>query len=187
MMADTLEYNFGVRPKYYIMTNLQGFVGIVDSLGGINVNVGSGLTDACDLPQEVNGKCSVSSGSNYMDGATALWYVRSRKTSSDLDRMRRTQEVMYAIFKEFMSMNAISRLPELYSQYSDSVETNMGVGDMLPLLPVASQILSDSSKMRRYSIAQGEVTPYVTDTGAQVLLPNYEAIAQVLIEAVFNP
>lgn len=186
-MADTLEYNFGVRPTFYFLTNFQGFTSIIDTLGGINVNAGQYFSDKCDLPQGSNGYCEVYPGSNEMDGQTALWYVRSRYSSSDLDRTRRAQEVLYGIFSKLMTLNAMTRLPELYSSYRSAVETNMGVSDMLPLLPVASQVFGDSSRIRRYSVGIGMVTPYVTEGGAQVLLPNYPAIQQMIQEAVYTP
>ena len=72
--------------------DFQGFKGIIDSLGGINVNVGSYLSDNCDLPQAVDRYCTVYPGVMNMDGGTALWYVRSRHTSSDIDRNRRQQD-----------------------------------------------------------------------------------------------
>lgn len=185
-LADTIEYNFGVRPTYYIMTNFQGFISIVNSLGGINVAVGQHLSDSCDLPQEVNGYCSVNPGSVSMDGATALWYVRSRHSSSDFDRLRRAQEVLYALFSKLMSLDAVGRLPELYSAYKSSVETNMSVEAMAPLLPVASQVIGDSSRIHRYSIGPGQVSNYITSGGAMVLLPNYSAISSIIAEAIFN-
>jgi LCP family protein required for cell wall assembly len=187
MAADTFETNFGVRPQYYIVTNFQGFVGIVNSLGGVNVNVGQYLSDKCDLPQAVNTYCTVNPGVVTMDGDTALWYVRSRYSSSDFDRLRRAQEVIYAIFAKLMSLDAVSRLPELYENYRSSVETNLSVEDMVPLLPVASQVLNDSSRIQRYSIGPGQVYPYWTPDGAAVLLPDYGAISLILQEALFNP
>jgi LCP family protein required for cell wall assembly len=186
MMADTLQYNFGVRPTYYVMTNFQGFVGIVNSLGGINVNVSTYLRDKCDLPQAVNTYCEVGPGTVAMDGATALWYVRSRHSSSDFERGRRAQEVLYAIFTKLMSLDAITRLPELYSAYQSSVETNLSLDVIPPLLPVASQVMGDASRIHRYTIGPGQVTPFTTSGGAQVLLPNYNAIMAIINEAVYH-
>jgi LCP family protein required for cell wall assembly len=186
MMADTMEYNFGVRPTYYVMTNFQGFIGIINGLGGISVNVGQTLSDTCDLPQARGGYCTVTPGTVNMDGATALWYVRSRHTSSDLDRTRRAQEVLYAIFSKLMSLNAITRLPELYSSYQSAVETNLSVENILPLLPVASQVLGDSSRIHQYSVGAGMVSNYTTPAGAMVLLPDYQAIANMIDEAIFS-
>lgn len=187
MMADTFEYNFGVRPQYYVMTNFQGFIGIINSLGGINVNVGAYLSDTCDLPQAVGGYCAVSPGSVRMDGDTALWYVRSRHSSSDFDRTRRAQEVMYGVFAKMMSLNAVSRLPELYANYKSSVETNLQLEDIVPLIPIAPQVLSDSSRIRRFAIGPGQVTPTITQEGAAVLIPNYDAIHAILNDALFGP
>ena len=186
MMADTLEYNFGVRPTFYVMTNFQGFTSIINSLGGVNVNVGQYLSDSCDLPQNRGGYCTVNPGTVNMDGATALWYVRSRHSSSDFDRLRRAQEVLYAVFAKLMSLNALARAPELYTAYRSSVETNIGIDDILPLLPVASKVLTDSSLIRRYAIGPAEVYNYITEGGAMVLLPNYEAIARIISQAVYG-
>ena len=79
----TFQYNFGFTPDYYLLTNFQGFVNIIDSLGGINVYVPWELYDDCSLPiQDSTGKCSVGPGQVYMDGETALWYARSRYSTS---------------------------------------------------------------------------------------------------------
>ena len=120
MMADTFAYNFGVRPDYYIMTNFQGFVGLVDSLGGISVNVGKYLSDDCNLPQKSKGTCTVKPGIVKMNGQTALWYVRSRYSTSDYDRLRRAQEVLLALFTKMISLDALKKVPELYTQFNNS-------------------------------------------------------------------
>lgn len=187
LMVETLQYNFGVRPDYYILTNFQGFTGIINNLGGITVNIERELTDKCDLPQQVNTYCTVYPGPMQMDGATALWYVRSRHSSSDFDRTRRAQEVILGVFKKLMSLNAVSRMPELFATYQQNVETNLTVDTIAPLLPVATLAFSDPSRIRRYAIGPGQVYPYVTAGGAQVLLPNYEAINQIVKEAVYSP
>jgi len=185
----TLEENFGVTADHYIMTNFQGFIGIINSLGGITVNVGQYLSDHCELPQgDASKNCTIYAGPNYMNGDTALWYVRSRYTTSDFDRTRRAQEVVFAIFEKLMSLDAISRVPELFNLYQSSVETDLTLNDILPLVPVATQILSDSSKLRRYSISEQYVSPYVLpESGANVLIPNYELIEQVIFDSAYTP
>lgn len=45
LMAATFQQNFGVTPDYYMMTNFDGFKGIIDTLGGITVNAAINLTD----------------------------------------------------------------------------------------------------------------------------------------------
>jgi anionic cell wall polymer biosynthesis LytR-Cps2A-Psr (LCP) family protein len=48
LLANTLEYNFGVRPTYYVMVNFFAFEQTIDSLGGIDVNVAEALSDHRD-------------------------------------------------------------------------------------------------------------------------------------------
>lgn len=187
LLAETLAYNFGVRPEYYVMTNFDGFIGIIDSLGGVTVNIEKTLRDKCDLPQAVNTYCTVNPGPMIMNGKMALWYVRSRYSSSDFDRLRRAQEVLYGVFNRLMSLDAISHLPDLYNSYRNSVDTNMNLDTMIPLLSVAAAAYNDSSRVRRYTIGPGQVYPYVTADGAQVLLPNYAAIRQIVQEAISGP
>lgn len=188
LMAQTLEQNFGVRPDYYIMTNFDGFVSIINNVGGINVNAYYNLTDKCDLPQaSYDGYCSVGPGTVYMDGRTALWYVRSRYSTSDFDRTRREQEVIYALFSKLLSLNAISRIPELYNIYQNSVETNINLETVVSLAPMAP-ILLEKDAIRRYYIGPQQVSSYIVpESGAAVLLPNDEAIGAVLKEAIFEP
>jgi len=184
LTVQTFQYNFGISPDYYVLTNFQGFVGIVDSLGGINVEASHGLTDTCDLPQEVNGYCSAGPGTVTMDGATALWYVRSRYSTSDFDRTRRAQEVILAMFKKLMSLNAVARMPELYQQYINSVDTNRSLDAGIKLAAMAPGLLSNPDKIHRYAIGRNEVWGYTTETGAQVLIPNMDAIGPILYEAL---
>lgn len=188
MMADTFEANFGIRPQYYLMTNFYGFVSAVDSLGGIEINASLNLYDTCKLPQAVGGYCSVGPGIVRLDGQTALWYVRSRYSSSDFDRTRRAQEVLLGFFRGFMSINAISRAPELYQLYQQNVETNLTLADALPLLSVAPGIYANPQNIRQFAIGPAEVYPYsVPETGASVLVPNYDAVYAIVQQAVYGP
>lgn len=184
----TFQYNFGVTPDYYIMTNFNGFIGIIDTLGGINVNAAEPLYDQCSLPQQDGmGNCSISVGTQKMDGKTALWYVRSRHSTSDFDRTRRAQEVITAIFQKIMSLDAINRVPELYTMFNSSVETNIQTSTILSLMPLATKIVANPSLVQRYAIGPAEVSNYtVPGSGAMVLLPNQYAVAAIIQQAL-NP
>jgi LCP family protein required for cell wall assembly len=187
LLANTMEQNFGVRPSYYIMTDFKGFTGIIDSLGGVEVYAGSKLTDKCDLPQaDGSGKCTIQPGLNSMDGATALWYIRSRYTSNDLDRQRREQEVLMGVFVKIMSMNGVENLPKFFTRFQSSVKTNLTAQAMTPLLPTAGRVFADRKQIHRYWLSVKEAKPYVTESGAQVLQPDYELIGKIMDEAVFN-
>jgi polyisoprenyl-teichoic acid--peptidoglycan teichoic acid transferase len=184
LMQDTLSASYGARPpQYYFMTNFDGFVDLINSVGGVEVNAAQPLTDACDLYWSHAGTCEIQPGVHSMDGATALWYIRSRHTSSDFDRLRRAQEVLNGIFARFMTMDALARMPELYAQYHENVETNMDLGTMLALMPTAAKVAQDTDRVHRYAIPEEITADWIMPNGARVVLPNYDAVKEIVKEA----
>jgi LCP family protein required for cell wall assembly len=181
-MIMTFEYNFGVHPNHFVMINFWSFVEVIDSLGGVDVQVAVPLGDQRDG----HGYYSVPAGTVRMDGETALWYVRSRYTSSDFDRTRRQQEVIEAIFRKLLSLDGVRRAPELFKIYSENVTTSLTFGDVAPLLPLAAK-LADGDNINRYYIGPAQVYGWVTPTGAQVLLPIREAVLEVMRQALNSP
>ena len=187
LVVETFERNFAIHVDRYMMTNFSGFKAIIDTLGGIDIEASKNTADRCDLSYQHGAWCSIGPGAAHLDGELALWYVRSRYTSSDFDRTRRAQEVMVALFKKLMSLDAISRAPDIYNQFISAVETDISLNDLLPVLNIAPSVLQDQSRIRRYEIGTSHVNPYTTAGGAAVQLPNYEAIWQVVREAIYTP
>jgi len=186
LLKSTMAYNFAVPVDYYMMTNFAGFRNIVDTLGGIEINASKNTEDRCDLSYQHGAWCSVGPGLETLDGELALWYVRSRYTSNDFDRTRRAQEVLEGLFKKMMSLDAIARAPELYNLFISSVETDLSFDEIIRLAAIAPTILSDPDRVNRYAITQNEVSGYVIpSSGANVLIPNYELIWEIIKEAVY--
>ncbi|TAK12468.1 MAG: hypothetical protein EPO32_08485 [Anaerolineae bacterium] len=178
-LAMTMEYNFGVRPDHYALVNFKGFITLIDELGEIDVEVGETLTDHRDN----KGQYTVQAGTVRMDGETALWYVRSRYSSSDFDRGRRQQEVLLAIFKKILSLDGVRGAAALYDRFDEIVQTDIGLLDVVGIAPLAAQI--DPGNIRRYSVGPDLVTPWINPyNGAQVLLPNLSLTTQMMREAL---
>ncbi|MCK4724980.1 MAG: LCP family protein [Anaerolineales bacterium] len=177
-LAATFEHNFGVKPTNYVLINFSSFKSVIDSLGGLDVNVAETVSD-----YRAGRYVTIKQGRQYMDADLVLWYVRTRKTTSDFARNRRQQEIIIAIFEKMLSMNAIKRAPEFYQIYKDNVTTSMSLIDMLPLLPLAAS-LTDGSLINHYYVKGKQVTSWVTPTGAQVLLPNRDRIMNVIKKAM---
>ena len=184
----TFEYNFGISVDHYMMTNFNGFLSIIDTLGGIEINAAQNLSDRCDLSYAHGSYCSVGPGVETLDSEMALWYVRSRYTSNDFDRTRRAQEVIMGILKRIISMDGVANAGQIFNTFSSSVVTDLSLGNILPLISLAAKIINDPSRISTYAIGPGQVTSYVIpSSGANVLLPNYDAIWQVLKTACFTP
>lgn len=184
-LALTFEYNLGVRPDHYVIINFWSFKEVVDSLGGIDVNVAVDFSDQRDGYGDE--PYFVPAGVVHMDGDTALWYVRSRKTTSDFDRGRRQKEVIQAAYSKLMSLNAIARAPELYEIYRQNVVTDLTLEDITPLLPLAMQ-LTDMSRIHGYAIGPNEVYDYMNLSSSAVLCPrSSEALLGVMRQALNSP
>jgi len=183
MMQDTFAFNFGIRPDYYVMTDFSGFVSIVDTLGGIEIDAAKALTDWCDLPSGRKGWCTIKAGKNLVNGEMALWYARSRGGSNDFERSKRSQEIIRALFNKLLSMDVLTKAPSLFDQLRRNIETNIRISDLLPLLPLANQLTKDGS-FRQYAVGPEHVNVWIPPSGAYLLLPKENRILLLLEEAL---
>ena len=184
LVQQTLLYNLGIPVDHYVRVDFDGFIGIVDILGGVDIPVHCRLRDHWPYPDE-NGEYPIKvlePGVHHMDGKTALWYARSRKTSSVFARERRQQQVLEAIWRKARSLNVLPRLPQLWQQYRHMVVTDMNLIDVARLAEVAFRL--DSRNVRTHSIGYGDVIPWTTPHGGNVFLPNWEEVGPVVAEAL---
>lgn len=180
-LAATFEHNLGVRPDYYAIINFYTFTNLIDSLGGIDVNASQPLSE-----YTARGWFTVPAGITHMNGATALYYSRSRKSTSDFDRNRRQQEVIEAVIAKMLSLYTISKIPEVYDAYVNSVQTNIKLKNIIPLIPVAARF-ANNPKIRRYYVGRKQVSNWMTPGGAAVLIPNQAAVLEVMRKALNSP
>lgn len=188
LLKDTILQNFGIRIDHAAMVEFDGFRRIVDTLGGIDLPVACPYTDwrlispGLDENNENNWWLyTVGPGQVHMDGDLALWYARSRSKSSDFDRGRRQQEVIRTLFQRALQTDTFRKIPQLYNDFSSTVITDMSLGDMLSLSPYAANFTN--ANIRSYYIRPPYVQPWTTPGGAAVLLPQPDALNQLLIEA----
>lgn len=175
LLFDTIEYNFGIRPEHYALAHLDDFIRIVDDLGGIDVTVST------PMPHDCGG---IPPGLFHMNGEVALCYVRERQTTSDFDRSRRQQEVLKILFNKFLSLENFLRLPQWYSSYGDSIQSDLGLLDLIKYVPFALH-LNDGNNFNFYQIGWDDVTPWnMPETGASVLLGKQSNINSILQQAV---
>jgi hypothetical protein len=142
------------------------------------------LQDYWPYPDE-NGEYQIKvlyPGIQHLDGATSLWYARSRKTTSVFDREKRQQQILEAIWARSRSLDLLPRIPELWSQSPSMIQTDMDLATVLQLAEVALRLESQNVRMR--NIGYGQVTPWTTPYGGGVYLPNWDAIQPVVAEAL---
>jgi LCP family protein required for cell wall assembly len=178
-VAQTILYNFGINVDHWVTVNFYGFIAGVDALGGLQVESTGTLYDECGGVRR-----SYGIGTYYMDGFEALCYVRMRKTSGDFDRLRRQQEVVRAVFRQVLSLDGLARVPDLYTQFTNYIETDMTLLDVLPLIPLAISVGADSGRVHQFRIDPTMAPLWrVPTTGASVVFPEREAILSLLEQA----
>ncbi|MCX7680663.1 MAG: LCP family protein [Anaerolineae bacterium] len=187
LIQQTMLYNLGIRVDHYVRTDFDGLIGIVDALGGIDVPVHCRLQDHWPYPDET-GQYPIKvlePGVHHMDGETALWYARSRLTSSTFAREKRQQQVLQAIWRKARSGDLLRRLPDLWPQLRELVVTDMTFEDVAHLAAIGFRL--DERNVRFRNIGYQHVIPWTTPKGGSVFLPRWEEIEPVLREALSPP
>jgi LCP family protein required for cell wall assembly len=192
LVAYAITYNLGIRIDRFAKINFSGFKQIVDSVEGIDIAVDCPLSDyklaspTLDPNVESNYKWyTLPVGYHHMDGATALWYARSRYTTSDFDRSRRQQMVLRAIWRKLLARDLVSQLPTLWPEINKIVDTNLTLPDIAGLLPIATNL--DAARLHSYFLGPGQVKSWTTPEGAQVLLPQTKPIRDLVTQFYTPP
>jgi LCP family protein required for cell wall assembly len=180
----TVQYNLGVPVHYYVLMNFDGFEKLIDTIGGIDIDVETPIHDErYPVPNSSDYMTiDIPAGRQHMDGATALKYARSRHGTTDFDRSHRQQKIVFAVREQALRLGLIPKIPELMETMGDAVKTDLQPGEVLNLALMAKDIPPENVKTG--VIDESMTVEFVTDTGAQVLLPIRERI-RPLVEEMF--
>jgi polyisoprenyl-teichoic acid--peptidoglycan teichoic acid transferase len=165
--VQVVEENFHVHVPYYVRVRFDAVQSIVDALGGVTIQLSE---DTGVLP----------AGTHHLDGAQALSFVRDRKGADDFFRMAHGQLMLRAMIMQALSPASWSRLPSTAMAALNSIDTNLPFWQWprLGLALLRATITGIDSR----TIQREMVTPYVTDGGAQVLLPDWAQINPLVTE-----
>lgn len=130
-LIETIEKNFKIRIDYYVSVNFDSFSSIVDSFGGIRLDVKE--YEAAAVRAEIDDDCPF--GENVLlNGKQALGFVRIRHCDADADvsRTRRQRQFLNALIDEAknISINQISPLLNTVVKY---IKTDCSVTDIISL------------------------------------------------------
>ncbi|MCK5460577.1 LCP family protein [Candidatus Gracilibacteria bacterium] len=144
VMKKALSDFTGVKIHYGAVINFQVFEDFVDELGGIDMFVSKEIVDPF-YPDEHYGYKTfiVRKGLQTLDGAAALQYARSRKTSSDYDRAQRQQDLLLAIRKKVADLNLLTdfdKLRTFYNIFKQNINTDLGIVEIVELAKLAVSI-----------------------------------------------
>jgi LCP family protein required for cell wall assembly len=185
-LALILRKNFGIQIDHFVRMDFAGFVKAVDTLGGVEVLVECELHDTFPDKESPRGKTDLDlfPGKVMLSGKQALWYSRSRWSTTDFDRARRQQKVLRAVFRKAREGNLLQNALNLYADFRSNMETNLGPTNLLPLIDIARRLDNDSIKSR--VITWPIVRSFQRADGASVLIATDKTIP-FIAEALAPP
>jgi hypothetical protein len=163
------------------MVDFDGFVEIIDALGGIDVDVPEYVYDPyyswTELPGDYDPQ-EFEVGRQHMDGLTALAYSRIRFSSDDLDRIQRQQRVIFATIEKAKTLNVLhaKRAVELWDKYNEAIKTDVDTS-----LIFGYAKLADDVKDHLEAVSIGPATaPYTGPRGEAFLGANWDEVAKIV-------
>jgi LCP family protein required for cell wall assembly len=134
-ITQAIGYSLDVTIDDYVVIDMQGFLEVVDALGGVTVDVPKSVPTPGNIPGARHEVPEViPAGVQHMDGTTALAYVRSRKADSDYSRMARQRAVLSALASQVSITDAIGSYTRITSALGASVHTTMSAAEFAELL-----------------------------------------------------
>jgi LCP family protein required for cell wall assembly len=163
----------GLTIQYFVVIDMQGFADLVDSLGGVTIDVPNRINIA---PIEATEPYfTLQAGEQHMDGGTALWYARSRYETTDYERMERQRQVQEAIMQQFQPANVLSKFQGIAKAGVQVINTDVPTSMLGGFVDLAT-------KARSQPITKLELVPEVVDT----VYPDYDII-HPLVQSTINP
>ena len=130
LTRETVQDFLGIKLNNYVVVDFQGFKGLVDAVGGVDINVEKRMYyyDPYD-----GFEIDLRPGKQHMDGKTAMQYVRYRDEEGDIGRIRRQQKFLMALYKHIASKNIIAKIPGVSKQIMSMVKTDLSLKEMVEL------------------------------------------------------
>lgn len=180
----TLEQLYGQKIDYYVRMNFSGFEGIIDAMGGIDVD--------SDYAFSVDGYSYVK-GTNHLNGAQALRFARERHSFSegDVQRGKNQMAVITAVIKKAASADTLKNFNSIMNQLSGTFQTNMPTETMYSL--VSKQLSSGTSwNVESYTVtgtgSMSTETYSMPGRNLYVMIPDQTTVdqAKTLMNNVLN-
>ncbi len=168
--AQTIKENFGISSSYYVRIHLEGVPAVIDAMGGVTID----LKEATALYPV---------GQHHLNGTQALAFVRDRKNADDFFRMEHGELFIKAAAQQMLNPLTWLRLPLILAALPKAIDTNIPT-TQIPALALALLRVGPAN-IESHTLPREDTTPYVTDAGAQVLLPRWDLI-NPLVQEIFG-
>lgn len=183
-----VQHNFGIHIDHYLVLNFDGFMRLVDALGGIDLNIPTTITTTI-LPKANTGgyEYTFLAGQQHLNGELALGYSRFRNDpQGDLGRIQRQQRVALAARQRALSLDWLGHPLDIWNKYNSAFHTDLHIWDMPGFALLGKQIESNAIHTRSLGEA-GATTEVILPSGADVLLPDPGVVSSIVGETFNDP
>ncbi|HVB61494.1 MAG TPA: LCP family protein [Ktedonobacteraceae bacterium] len=194
----TIEQDYGIPIDRYAWVGLNGFVKVINTLGGVNINVTHPIVDDAyprDTGNSANSPYSyqrlyLAPGPQHLNGEQALEYVRSRHADlvGDIGRTQRQQQILEALKPKLNADTLLTDIPQLLSDMSGYLYTDISEQEMLgfalfgrnfPTNQIKNITLGPGPGSQNYGNETNVYDPSV-GSGQSVIIPNCQNIQPVV-------
>ena len=191
-MMKTIENFTGINIDYFVKINFKGVVKMVDTLGGVDVDVPYSFCEQNSNREWGNNTVYVDKGMQTLDGEKALAFSRNRHpwpaycgakysnyNSNDFIRGQNQQTVIRALMNKLKTVRNLDTVYELLDTISNSMQTNMTTNEILSLYNIGKDIIIKSNGgevedllgIQRLYLSGSDA--YIYDSGSGLNLYNY--------------
>jgi LCP family protein required for cell wall assembly len=195
MVDSSVSQVLGLNVNYNLLVNMQALSQLVNTVGGVNVNVPSTLTDPTMAWENENNDVIVQQGSQNLTGKQALLYVMSKETTSDFSRDQRQRQVLTALFTKMTSLSTYANpveLDSLIKTFGNNLNSDLSLHDAAKLSVIANSVSSsnitslDLTSSPNHYIVTGNVDGESVDLPAAGLF-SYSPIKSYLSKQLKSP
>jgi len=178
----------GVDIKYYLEVDFVGFRKVIDTLGGVTIDVQLPVGDYHYPSDDGRGalKLYVPPTIQHMTGTEALAYARSRHQSNDFDRAQRQQRVVTSLRQQadILSFLNPDRLENVSKAVRSAIHTDFPASQLPQLISLLEKV--DLGNLRSFVFTPPVYAQECAPADCQVkytLEPKVGAIRQAVREA----
>ena len=183
LLADTLSAFLNQPIHHYAWVNFDGFVRIIDLLGGIDIYVPWAIYDEkYPTPDYGVETFELPAGPQHLDGVTTLKYARTRTQDGDYGRIGRQQAVISAVLRQVSDPNNATDLlaaaPNIIRTLRGNFGTDMNIARMLQLAQKGTANTPQTGRRLILDRHHGEEA--ISEEGMWVLIPDRTTIRAAL-------
>lgn len=178
LLIKTVSLFLDLPVHFYAVADFNGFVEIIDELGGVEVNVEKEM-HYVDKAGGVD--INLYPGKQLLDGEKALQYIRFRHDKlGDLGRIERQQKLALSLLKKVMHFDKIGKIPPLIEEIKSYTETNIKIQDVITLANLFKGVSEGSFKIET---VQGDPV-YIE--GISYLQPDKEKVQKRIKSLIYG-